>query len=74
MWGRYLWKGKREIKSRTQEKLWYNVIRKILPNQENIFMAYISSKEFKVLLEEIVKMLKEGKSDEVIKMLEEKIK
>ncbi len=37
-------------------------------------MAYISSKEFKVLLEEIVKMLKEGKSDEVIKMLEEKIK
>ena len=37
-------------------------------------MAYISSKEFKVLLEKIVKMLKEGKSDEVIKMLEEKIK
>lgn len=37
-------------------------------------MAYISSKEFKVFLEEIVKMLKEGKSDEVIKMLEEKIK
>ena len=37
-------------------------------------MPYISSKEFKVLLEEIVKMLKEGKSDEVIKMLEEKIK
>ena len=37
-------------------------------------MAYISSKEFKVLLEEIVKMLKEGKSDEDIKMLEEKIK
>lgn len=37
-------------------------------------MAYIRSKEFKVLLEEIVKMLKEGKSDEVIKMLEEKIK
>ena len=37
-------------------------------------MAYISSKEFKVLLEEIVKMLKEGKSDEGIKMLEEKIK
>ena len=37
-------------------------------------MAYISSKEFKVLLEEIVKMLKEVKSDEVIKLLEEKIK
>lgn len=45
-----------------------------MPNQEDNFMAYISSKEFKVLLEEIVKMLKEGKSDEVIKMLEEKIK
>ena len=27
-------------------------------------MAYISSKEFKVLLEEIVKMCKEGKSEE----------
>lgn len=45
-----------------------------MPNQEDNFMAYIRSKEFKVLLEEIVKMLKEGKSDEVIKMLEEKIK
>lgn len=44
--------GKKGIKSGRQEKLWYNEIRKILPNQEDIFMAYISSKEFKTLLKE----------------------
>ncbi len=36
-------------------------------------MAYISSKEFKALLEEVVKMLEEGKTAEVIAMLEKKI-
>ena len=45
----------------------------ILLKMEDSFMAYISSKEFKALLAEVVKMLEEGKTAEVITMLEKKI-